>query len=183
MNCVVLETPLNDGDVVDYDAGSWLVFMVNYDSLSFRSNKVAKHVTVFLCNRKTLAVIYWPDIYSQSRNALVTSLVSFDELEVVSEKTLSKKQTRQSKQAIDLNGLNIFNSVIAFAVPNYTLVGVAPVCSSSGEFWLFECSPTGIFNDYSSVGYLFLFKKDKAIILQTDWVMIGNGPIFCYVMM
>lgn len=35
-----------------------------------------------------------------------------------------------------------------------------------------------IFNDYSSVGYSLLFKKEKAIIVQTDRVFIGNGPAF-----
>ncbi|KAI5432662.1 nuclear pore complex protein NUP133 [Lathyrus oleraceus] len=144
MNCVVLEIPLNDGDVTDYDAGSWLVSVVNCDSLSFGSNKVAKHVAVVLCNRKTRAVVYWPDIYSQSRNAPVTSLASFDELEAVGEKTPYKRQTRQNKQATDLKGLNVFNSVIASAVPSYTFACVALACSSSGELWQFECSPTGI---------------------------------------
>ncbi|XP_058737086.1 pyruvate decarboxylase 2-like [Vicia villosa] len=40
-----------------------------------------------------------------------------------------------------------------------------------------------IFNDYSSVGYSFLFKKEKAIIVQPDRVVIGNGPVFGGVMM
>lgn len=40
-----------------------------------------------------------------------------------------------------------------------------------------------IFNDYSSVGYSLLLKKDKAIILQPDRVVIGNGPTFGCVLM
>ncbi|TVU47569.1 hypothetical protein EJB05_07175, partial [Eragrostis curvula] len=40
-----------------------------------------------------------------------------------------------------------------------------------------------IFNDYSSVGYSFLLKKDKAIIVQPDRVIVGNGPAFGCVMM
>ncbi|KAK1372914.1 hypothetical protein POM88_029107 [Heracleum sosnowskyi] len=35
-----------------------------------------------------------------------------------------------------------------------------------------------IFNDYSSVGYSLLLKKEKAIILQPDRVVIANGPTF-----
>lgn len=35
-----------------------------------------------------------------------------------------------------------------------------------------------IFNDYSSVGYSLLLKKEKAIIVQPDRVVIGNGPAF-----
>lgn len=142
MNCVVLEIPFND--VANYDTGSWLVSVVNCDSSSFGSNKAAKHVAVVLCNRKTRAVIYWPDIYSQSSNAPVTSLASSDELEAVGEKTPFKRQTRQSKQETDLTELNAFNSVIASVVPGYSLACIALACSSSGELWQFECSPTGI---------------------------------------
>ncbi|XP_034583018.1 pyruvate decarboxylase 2 [Setaria viridis] len=40
-----------------------------------------------------------------------------------------------------------------------------------------------IFNDYSSVGYSFLLKKDKAVVVQPDRVTVGNGPTFGCVMM
>lgn len=40
-----------------------------------------------------------------------------------------------------------------------------------------------IFNDYSSVGYSLLLKKEKAIIVQPDRVVIGNGPSFGCVLM
>lgn len=40
-----------------------------------------------------------------------------------------------------------------------------------------------IFNDYSSVGYSLLLKKEKAIIVQPDRVVIGNGPAFGCVQM
>lgn len=40
-----------------------------------------------------------------------------------------------------------------------------------------------IFNDYSSVGYSLLLKKEKAIIVQPDRVVIGNGPAFGCILM
>ncbi|KAL6003324.1 Pyruvate decarboxylase 3 [Asimina triloba] len=40
-----------------------------------------------------------------------------------------------------------------------------------------------IFNDYSSVGYSTLLKKEKAIIVQLDRVIVGNGPAFGCVLM
>ncbi|KAK1367524.1 Pyruvate decarboxylase [Heracleum sosnowskyi] len=40
-----------------------------------------------------------------------------------------------------------------------------------------------IFNDYSSVGYSLLLKKEKAIILQPDRVVIANGPTFGCILM
>ncbi|XP_077233042.1 pyruvate decarboxylase 2 [Tasmannia lanceolata] len=40
-----------------------------------------------------------------------------------------------------------------------------------------------IFNDYSSVGYSLLLKKDKAIIVQPDRVVVANGPAFGCILM
>ncbi|KAF7148006.1 hypothetical protein RHSIM_Rhsim03G0041200 [Rhododendron simsii] len=40
-----------------------------------------------------------------------------------------------------------------------------------------------IFNDYSSVRYSLLLKKEKAILVQPDRVVIANGPVFGCVMM
>lgn len=50
----------------------------------------------------------------------------------------------------------------------------------SADFYLFA-GP--IFNDYSSVGYSHLFKKEKAIIVEPDRIVIGNGPAFGCVLM
>ncbi|WOL20453.1 pyruvate decarboxylase 1 [Canna indica] len=40
-----------------------------------------------------------------------------------------------------------------------------------------------IFNDYSSVGYSLLIKKEKAVIAQPNRVNVGNGPSFGWVFM
>ncbi|XP_042491657.1 pyruvate decarboxylase 2 [Macadamia integrifolia] len=40
-----------------------------------------------------------------------------------------------------------------------------------------------IFNDYSSVGYSLLLKREKAIIVQPDRVVIPNGPSFGCILM
>ncbi|QHN81042.1 Pyruvate decarboxylase [Arachis hypogaea] len=40
-----------------------------------------------------------------------------------------------------------------------------------------------IFNDYSSVGYSLLIKKEKAVIVQPNRVTIGNGPSLGWVFM
>jgi pyruvate decarboxylase len=40
-----------------------------------------------------------------------------------------------------------------------------------------------IFNDYSTVGYSLLIKKEKAIIVQPNRVTVGNGPSFGWVFM
>ncbi|KAL4557872.1 hypothetical protein LXL04_036066 [Taraxacum kok-saghyz] len=40
-----------------------------------------------------------------------------------------------------------------------------------------------LFNDFSSVGYSLLLKKEKALIVQPDHVIIGNGPTFGCILM
>ncbi|XP_010924891.1 pyruvate decarboxylase 1 [Elaeis guineensis] len=40
-----------------------------------------------------------------------------------------------------------------------------------------------IFNDYSSVGYSLLIKKEKAVFVQPNRVTVGNGPSFGWVFM
>lgn len=40
-----------------------------------------------------------------------------------------------------------------------------------------------IFNDYSSVGYSLLIKKEKAIIVEPERVVVANGPAFGCVLM
>lgn len=153
MKCVVLEIPLStsdDRDVGGNNVGSWLLSVVNCDNASVGTNKVAKHcnsAAVVMCNRKTRAIIYWPDIYSQSHIAPVTSLASSDELEAVfipDKKSSFSRQRPQSKLGSGLNGLHMFNSLIASAVPVCNFVCVAIACSSNGELWQFHCSPTGI---------------------------------------
>ncbi|KAK7320278.1 hypothetical protein VNO77_29610 [Canavalia gladiata] len=149
MKCVVLEIPFGDADVGKNDVGSWLLRVVNCDIASLGTNKVAKHcnsAAVVLCNRQTRAVIYWPDIYSQSQ-APVTSLASLDELDSVftpDGKMSFNKQRRQNKLGSSSNGLHMFNSLIASAVPGSNSACVALACSSSGELWQFLCTPTGI---------------------------------------
>lgn len=153
IKCVVLEIPLNildNGDVDRHDVSCWLLSVVNWDSTSARANIVAKHCNsagVVLCNKKTRAVIYWPDIYSQSHCASVTSLASSDELELIfipDGKSTLGKQRRQSKLGSSLNGLHIFNSLITSAVTGHKFVCIAIACSSNGELWEFRCSPNGI---------------------------------------
>ncbi|KAK7386042.1 hypothetical protein VNO78_32102 [Psophocarpus tetragonolobus] len=147
--CIVLDIPLNDADVGKNDSGSWLLRVVNSDVQSVGTNIVAKHcnsAALVLCNCRTRAVIYWPDIYSQS-HVLVTSLATADELEAVltpDGKGSFNRQRRQNKLGSTLSGLHTFNSMIASAVPGCKSVCVALACSSSGELWLFQCTPTGI---------------------------------------
>ncbi|KAG7618229.1 putative pyruvate decarboxylase [Arabidopsis thaliana] len=58
-----------------------------------------------------------------------------------------------------------------------------PFCSEiveSADAYIFA-GP--IFNDYSSVGYSLLLKKEKAIVVQPDRITVANGPTFGCILM
>ncbi|XP_047319823.1 pyruvate decarboxylase 2-like [Impatiens glandulifera] len=58
-----------------------------------------------------------------------------------------------------------------------------PFCAEiieSADAYLFA---GGLFNDYSSVGYSLLLKKEKAVIVEPNRVVIANGPTFGCVFM
>ncbi|CAH1436523.1 unnamed protein product [Lactuca virosa] len=68
-------------------------------------------------------------------------------------------------------------------IGTYWGVVSTPFCAEileSADAYLFAGS---VFNDFSSVGYSLLLKKEKAIILQPERVLIGNGPAFGCVLM
>uniref|UniRef100_A0A2N9HRM5 Nucleoporin Nup133/Nup155-like N-terminal domain-containing protein n=1 Tax=Fagus sylvatica TaxID=28930 RepID=A0A2N9HRM5_FAGSY len=149
--CIVLELPSkvsqNDGN----DRNGWLLSVVNWDTTSTRTKKVVKHSNsagIVLCNQKTRAVIYWPDVYSEGRTAPITSFASSDELEMTSSLVDGKTTPNRQRQRVRLGstsiGLITLNSLIASVVPNSQHVCAAFACGSNGELWQFHCSPTGI---------------------------------------
>lgn len=69
----------------------------------------------------------------------------------------------------------------------HQLLFIENLGSPAFAFTIVNCIDKGsvvpIFNDYSSVGYSLLLKREKAIIVQPDRVLIGNGPAFGCVLM
>lgn len=167
MKCVVLELPskaLGDEEIGRNDGNCWLLCVVNWDSTTGRTKKAVKKFNsagIVLCNWKTRAVIYWPDIYSEGENVPVTSFASSDESEVTSSpaigKTTPNRKQQLSRHRGILTGLCTFNSLIASAVPNSQNVCMALACSSDGQLWQFHCSPSGInrkvYQDILSISY------------------------------
>uniref|UniRef100_A0A2P2KB65 Uncharacterized protein MANES_12G061100 n=3 Tax=Rhizophora mucronata TaxID=61149 RepID=A0A2P2KB65_RHIMU len=154
---IVLQVPTNvlDGDVSksSYPTGghSWLVSVVNWNSSSRGKNislQGCKSAGIIMCDKKTRAVIYWPDIFGKSGLTPVTSLSSSDESEGFSSplagKTSPNRQQQNYRSSVISNGSYSFNSLIASAVTADRHFCVALACCSSGELWLFCCSPTGI---------------------------------------
>ncbi|CAN6290165.1 unnamed protein product [Urochloa humidicola] len=83
---------------------------------------------VILCNKRTQAVAYWPDIYAEFNRSLVLSPPGYGEVSA-------------SDGASDCFR---FNSIIAAAVPGGTHECIAIASEPTGALWLFNCSPEGI---------------------------------------
>ncbi|CAN6295932.1 unnamed protein product [Urochloa humidicola] len=83
---------------------------------------------VILCNKRTQAVAYWPDIYAEFNRSLVLNSPGYGEVSA-------------SDGASDCFR---FNSIIAAAVPGGTHECIAIASEPTGALWLFNCSPEGI---------------------------------------
>lgn len=150
-DCVVLQLPLDcldDGahSNTGYHGTNWLLCFLNWDPTSRGRKKAVqscKSAGVVLCNQKTRAVTYWPDIYNEGGSVPVTCMLSSDESEVTSF-SVDGKSTPNRRSAINTMGSNSFNSLIACARPASQHVSVALACSSNGELWRFYCTPTEI---------------------------------------
>ncbi|XP_059662894.1 nuclear pore complex protein NUP133 [Cornus florida] len=154
-NCVVLELPSSvsgNGNISRnfYHGNSWSLCVVNWDSTRTSTNKVVQQRNssgVVLCNLKTRAVVYWPDIYSEGGTTSVMSLASSDESVLTFSpgdgKTISNpwQRSRLGSSSIEASP---FNSLVASAIPDTGLSCIALACSTNGELWQFHCSPNGI---------------------------------------
>ncbi|KAJ9551537.1 LOW QUALITY PROTEIN: hypothetical protein OSB04_015582 [Centaurea solstitialis] len=130
--CIVLELPssiLEDLDTNKNLSSPWLLCVLDWST-----DKVHQQITtagVLLCNRKTRALIYWPNIYSSS-----PSVTYIDRSEATS--LSSSSMTALNKQQLSSS----YNSLIASAIPEkhdfaLLLHVVLMLCK-------FLCSPTGI---------------------------------------
>lgn len=147
MKCVVRELPkriLESKDIGRNDSDHWLLSIVSWDNQNQSSRKSAKHqssVGIIICNKKTGAVVYWPDIFSDGGTTPVTCLTSSNEPAVISSIFDGKSTSHRHRS---LNKPRTFNSLIASAVPESQYVCVAIACSSNGQLWQYRCSPMGI---------------------------------------
>lgn len=152
MNCVTLEIPSNILENSDTGkSNSWLLCVINWGNTSRRTDGVVKHHNssgIVLCNKKTRAVIYWPDIFSDTKTGPVSTFASTDESQLTSSpvdgKVTPSIQKRLSGRGSGLMGSSTFNSLIASAIPDSQHACVVLATSSNGELWLFHCSTSNI---------------------------------------
>lgn len=136
-DCLVLDVPsslIGCKDVKPLPSIQWSVCIMRWHSsdASTRNNGEILYrkssTGVILCNKRTQAVAYWPDIYAEFNRSLVLSSPGYDEMSA-------------SDGALDCFR---FNSIIAAAVPGSIHKCVAIATEPTGALWLFQCSPEGI---------------------------------------
>ncbi|XP_042516984.1 nuclear pore complex protein NUP133 isoform X2 [Macadamia integrifolia] len=155
--CFVLEFPpsvIGSGGISSEPShcNSWMVRFINWDGRRKSSNNVVqqlKSLGIVVCNQKTQALLFWPDI-SEDGTAPVTIPASFDDSNNLSfspgvgKASSYRQQQHNRNKDSNLVEPSYFNSLIACAVPNREHVCIALACGSNGELWQFQCTPSGI---------------------------------------
>ncbi|KAF8718377.1 hypothetical protein HU200_025358 [Digitaria exilis] len=136
-DCLVLEVPsslIGHKDANPLPGIQWTVCIMRWHSsdASIRNSGEILHrkssTGVILCNKRTQAVAYWPDIYAEFNRSLVLSSPGYGDMSA-------------SDVASDCFR---FNSIIAAAVPGSIRKCIAIATEPAGALWLFQCSPEGI---------------------------------------
>ncbi|KAJ4980464.1 hypothetical protein NE237_031301 [Protea cynaroides] len=152
--CSVLEFPLSVivRGGISSDCNSWMVCVVDWDGRRRSTNNAVQQLNslgIVVCNQKTKAVIFWPDISADGAPP-VTIPASFDDsnnlnFSPVDGKASSYRQQQHNRNKDSyLAETSSFNSLITCAVPNRKNVCIALTCDSNGELWQFLCTPSGI---------------------------------------
>ncbi|PKI64225.1 hypothetical protein CRG98_015412 [Punica granatum] len=151
-NFIALTIPSNLSEVEGAgrsisEGSSWLLCFVKWDFTHKSTRRVAqqsKSVGVVLCNKRTRAVIYWPDIYSDIKSTPVSSIASEEELNAIAspadENISTKRQRQGSRSRSSSAGPHDFNSLIVSPILNSQEECAALACCSKGELWQFHCS-------------------------------------------
>lgn len=151
--CVVLDLPADVSDICSRNAylgDTWLLCLINWDNVH-QSSSIVNQLTsagVILCNQRSRAIVYWPDIYSDDGATPRISLASSEEPEIISPMGHGRSPPRQLQSENRLERLSTnpssFNSLIASTIPFNYHACVALATSSNGELWQFICTPAGV---------------------------------------
>ncbi|OEL23744.1 Nuclear pore complex protein NUP133 [Dichanthelium oligosanthes] len=136
-DCPVLDIPsslIGYKDVKPLPGIQWTVCIMRWHSSGASTRNSGEilyrksSTGVILCNKRTQAVAYWPDIYAELNRSPVLSSPGYREVSA-------------SDGASDCFR---FNSIIAAAIPGGIHECIAIASETTGGLWLFHCSPEGI---------------------------------------
>eukprot|EP00249_Psilotum_nudum_P023420 c28865_g1_i1 orf=186-2570(+) len=143
--CWVLAMPSQlcspDGQIIDSKHGdNWALCIVDWQEDANEGTSFAKDCKsagIVMCSRKSLAVVYWSDIFVEACEPVVSLPGSDSPSGAVNRRLASSWSGAPSASYV--------NSMVACAVRGSELRRcVAIACRSSGELWRFDCSLDGI---------------------------------------
>eukprot|EP01018_Ginkgo_biloba_P017682 Gb_30615 [translate_table: standard] len=153
--CVALEIPSKvcsheEHGVSSAHGNSWIVCVIGWEEEMHASTgnivNACNSAGILMCNQQSLAVVYWPDVFSECGNIPVTSL-PFDDKPDVSDVMPEERPGigRRSSSMWAGSGRicesNVVNSMVASPVPGSTSHEcIAIACRSNAELWWFECT-------------------------------------------
>ncbi|KAL5729723.1 hypothetical protein ACHQM5_002629 [Ranunculus cassubicifolius] len=181
--CITLQIPtsvLGRGETSTHSGSgnTWMVCIVSWNSTSRTQSKYENSsVGIVMCNKKSQAIVYWPDIYLEGGGRSFVNLPNSEESDAgfspVDKKTPSNSQRQRSRLGSSyLVEQGCFNSFIASAIPG-TLHGcVALAAGSDGELWKFRCDPSsGVSRERISLEFNMLSRKSS----DSAQSLIGKG--------
>lgn len=140
--CTVLDIPSSalTSESITMKSGHaslWIVCIVRWDASSPNNSKILAHCNsagVVIFNRRTKAIVYWPDIYLERGNFPIVNLP-----------TSESEDTHMSSDGVDdASRHDWLNSIIASAIPGSSQECIAIGCQSDGPLWHFYLTPSGI---------------------------------------
>lgn len=154
--CVALEIPSSafrdEDDMKSMQGNHWMVRVVGWDIASSRSGTMlgqCSSACIVLCNQKTQAIVYWPDVFSDSENIPIVSFPMPESVE--SDLTSDGRKAADGNLRSKLVGSDNLSehvrvkSIIVTAIPGNYHECTAIVCQSIGDLWLFHFTTSGVY--------------------------------------
>jgi nuclear pore complex protein Nup133 len=129
-DCLVLEVPSSltgNKETKPFSGMQWTVCLISWHSSDGELLHQRNSTDAIICNRRTQAIAYWPDIYLENSTPVVSSF--------------GYGGASSSDGASDCFRCN---SIIAAAVPGGVHECIAIASEPAGDLWLFRCSPAEI---------------------------------------
>lgn len=152
--CIVLEMPkevcLPEKDAINAKHGyNWALSVLRWEKEMQKTDSTVKEYSsagILMCSQKSLAVVYWPDIFSEHNYSPIVNLPTDDQPGGIDERIASSRKLGTPWVGSSSSSeFTVVNSMIASPISGSALYDcIAIACRSNAELWHFECSLNGI---------------------------------------
>lgn len=187
--CIILEMPkevcLPENHALNAKHGyNWTLAVVPWEKEIHTTDRTVKECSsagILMCSQKSLAVVYWPNIFSEHNYSPIVSLPTDDRpdgIDVLLDERIasSRKSGTPWVGSSSSSEFTIVNPMIASPISGSALYEcIAIACRSNAELWHFECSFNGI--KRHQVVQDFELKKayTRSIIWRCPYVALKEG--------